>query len=238
MNKSDIKFKTLRNFLIISLCVVFLGPYHLLSGVVEENRDSFIQSSYLNKKERSILLQIARKTLEKAVSDQEIPEFADELEKFSPNFNKKAGVFVTLKKGKELRGCIGNLTPNSTLFESVISNTINAAFFDRRFYPVKEEELEEIEIEISVLSPIRKIDTYESFDMGRHGIILKKGNASAVFLPQVAKEQNWTKEEMLSNLCLKAGLSRDSWKDNNAIADNRLEFFVFTAEVFGKSSDF
>lgn len=227
MNKERYKIlSALRNFLIIFLCIVFLWTYNLSGEVFENNKGSLIQGSYLNEKERLILLKIARKTLEKAVRDHEIPKFDPEFEKFSPNFNKKAGVFVTLKKGKELRGCIGNLTPNSTLFEAVISNTINAAFFDRRFYPVMEEELGKIEIEISVLSPIKKIDSYESFDIGRHGIILKKGEASAVFLPQVAKEQNWTKEEMLSNLCLKAGLSRDTWRDNS------LQFFVFTAEVF------
>ena len=102
---------------------------------------------------------------------------------------------------------------------------------DGRFKPVSEDELPDIEIDISVLSPIRKISGAEKFITGKHGIIIRLGGTRAVFLPQVATEQGWNREETLAHLCNKAGLPSYAWKDEE------MEFFVFTAEVFheGKS---
>ncbi|MFQ5862985.1 MAG: AmmeMemoRadiSam system protein A, partial [Candidatus Brocadiales bacterium] len=135
------------------------------------------------------------------------------------------GVFVTLKKNGMLRGCIGHIQPKASLWRAVMENTINSAFNDLRFPLVKEEELEDIDIEISVLSPLRKINGPEDFRVGEEGIIIKLGGRQAVFLPHVATEQGWDRTETLYNLCNKAGLPWYAWWDKN------MEFYVFTARV-------
>jgi AmmeMemoRadiSam system protein A len=135
-------------------------------------------------------------------------------------------VFVTLNKNGNLRGCIGHIIPKKPLILAVMDNTVNSLSNDMRFGQVNEDELEEIEIDISVLSSIKKIDTPENFIPGKHGIIIRKLGASAVFLPQVATEQGWNREETLCHLCNKAGLPSFAWQDDD------MEFFVFSAEVF------
>ncbi|MDO9542363.1 MAG: AmmeMemoRadiSam system protein A, partial [Kiritimatiellia bacterium] len=120
--------------------------------------------------------------------------------------------FVTLKIKGELRGCIGSLTPAEPLYMSVHHNAINAALHDYRFRPVSKEELTAISLDVSILSPIRGIPSLDEFKLGQQGIILEKGMSRAVFLPEVAVEQKWTREETLTHLALKAGLERDAWK--------------------------
>lgn len=140
----------------------------------------------------------------------------------------KRGVFVTLHEDGNLRGCIGYIEPRETLEEALIQNTINACSRDPRFAKVKPDELDDISIEISVLSlpvPIRSVD---EIVIGKHGVILSKAGRSAVFLPQVAPEQMWDVEEMLDNLAMKAGLSRSAWKSGT-------EFRVFEAQVFSEN---
>lgn len=184
---------------------------------------------HLTDQEKIKLLDISRKTLENTVKSNVPPSFSKDVVEFSPKFTEMAGVFVTLKIKHNLRGCTGSIIPYQSMRESVVHNTINSALHDSRFMPVEGPELDDIEIEISVLSKIEKIDSYEDFENGRQGIIIKKGSASSVFLPQVANEQNWTRSETLSHLCRKAGLPQDAWESSG------MEFSVFTAEVFNES---
>jgi AmmeMemoRadiSam system protein B/AmmeMemoRadiSam system protein A len=135
--------------------------------------------------------------------------------------------FVTLKKNSELRGCIGDVLPRQSLYKSVIANAINAAVNDWRFSPVTPDELAKIKIEISALTVPQPVASYNQIRIGTDGVVLKKDGQSALFLPQVAPEQRWTLEEMLTQLSLKAGLPPDAWKKD-------ANFFVFQAEVFGE----
>lgn len=137
------------------------------------------------------------------------------------------GMFVTLKKDGEIRGCIGNITGRDALFLATVKTTLNSALHDSRFTPIIQEELSSLRIEISVLTPSAQVDAPEDFIVGRHGIILEKGRKQAVFLPQVAIEQGWDREQTLTQLALKAGLPPDAWKTG-------AEFFVFEAQAFSE----
>ncbi len=137
--------------------------------------------------------------------------------------------FVTLHKaGGALRGCIGNIIAFEPLGENLKHNALNAAFGDPRFPRVVEEELADLELEVSILTPPRPIVSPDDFIIGEHGIILRCRGRSAVFLPQVAPEQRWDREETLTNLCYKAGLPFKAWQSGDA------ELSVFTAIVFSE----
>lgn len=137
--------------------------------------------------------------------------------KVNPEFTRKAGTFVTLHKHGELRGCIGHIEPDETIFQGIRSNAVNAAFSDPRFHALSSDEFEEIEIEISLLTPPEKIEYTDSDDLvaklrpGIDGVIIKHGPRKATFLPQVW-EQLPEPERFLSHLCTKAGLDRYTWK--------------------------
>ena len=180
----------------------------------------------LDNDEKLILLKVARDTLECYVKEKRMPDLNSGEYTFSNKLKEKSGVFVTLNKSGHLRGCIGHIIPREKLFEAVMNNTINSSINDERFRPVSEEELAEIEIDISILSPIKQISGADKFIPGEHGIIISFRGIRAVFLPQVATEQGWNREETLARLCNKAGLPAYSWKDEE------MEFFVFTTEVF------
>lgn len=130
-----------------------------------------------------------------------------------PRLKEPAGAFVTLKRHGELRGCIGYIEPRTPLYLAVLANGDNAARRDPRFDPMSAPELEGLEIEVSVLAPLRPVDSWESFRVGKEGVVLTKDGRSAVFLPEVATEQGWTREETLSHLSLKAGLPANAWRD-------------------------
>ena len=136
------------------------------------------------------------------------------------------GVFVTLRKNEELRGCIGYVEGFKPLHESIPEMSEAAATRDPRFDPIKEHELEEISLEISLLSPLQKIDSPERIEVGKHGIVIKKGFNKGLLLPQVAKENNWDRQTFLEHACLKANLPPDSWRDEE------IEIYIFSAEVF------
>ena len=142
---------------------------------------------------------------------------------------QEMGAFVTLHKEGQLRGCIGNLVGQQPLYLTVRDMAVEAAVDDPRFPPVKLEELKDIEIEISALSPLKKIESADEIKMGIHGVLLRRGFNSGVFLPQVATETGWSKEDFLSELCSqKAGLPPLAWKDKST------EIYIFTAEVFSE----
>jgi len=205
------------------------------SGEVSPNKDRVVgygaivilgerRGNLLNKKERKKLLEIAKESVESFIREGKIPEF----EIKDPFLNQKLGAFVTLKKHGILRGCIGTFTPSpEPLYKVVSQMAISAATKDIRFPPVREDELPDLEYEISVLSPLEKIDNIKEIKLGKHGVMLKYGLASGTFLPQVARETNWNLEEFLGNLCVqKLRLSFDCWKKKD------IEIFIFTAQVF------
>ena len=152
-----------------------------------------------------------------------------EINEIDPVLLKVSGAFVSLHKDRELRGCIGNLVGKEPLYLTIRDMAIEAAVGDPRFTPVNQEDFKDIEIELSVLSPLERVNSAEKIKLGLHGVLVKKGFNSGVFLPQVATETGWAKEEFLSNLCAhKAGLAPDAWKDKTT------EIYIFTAEVFSE----
>jgi AmmeMemoRadiSam system protein A len=178
----------------------------------------------LDEQAKKILLDIARKSIEAAVKQEPKPLFSCD----HPDLQGKQGVFVTLKTHGHLRGCIGRFVSDIPLYQLVSEMAVSAAMEDPRFEfnRLKPTELNYLEIEISVLSPLKKIDNPLDFELGRHGIFIKKGFHVGCFLPQVATETGWSKEEFLSYCCSsKAGLHPNAWKDRD------IEVYIFTAEI-------
>ena len=171
------------------------------------------------------LLELARKTIEYVMEKQAFPEAADLGVEVTPPMKAIRGAFVTLEKEGMLRGCIGDIFPSRPLYKAVIANAFNAAFRDTRFRPVTKDEIPELHVEISVLSPPAPVDSYERIIVGRHGVLLSKEGRRAVYLPQVAPEQGWDRDTMLVHLSQKAGLPQDAWKEGAS-------FEVFEAAVF------
>lgn len=136
--------------------------------------------------------------------------------------------FVSLHKNGALRGCIGNIIGHEPLGDNIAHNAVNSAFGDPRFPQLSEDELDDVEIEVSILTPPRPIEAPEEFVIGEHGIILQCRGRSAVFLPQVAPEQGWDREDTLTHLCYKAGLPFRAWQSDDA------KLSVFTAMVFSE----
>lgn len=175
----------------------------------------------LTKGEQKILLEIARKTLEEYVTKEKIPVFDVKERKLL----EKRGVFVTLKKKGELRGCIGYIEPVLPLYKAVVDMTVAASSRDMRFIPVHKGELKDIKIEISVLSPLKPVQNIQEIEIGRHGLYIKRGNYSGLLLPQVAIDYGWDREEFLRQTCVKAGLYRNAWKDK------KTEIYNFEAQI-------
>ena len=187
-----------------------------------EEKTSPSEEAPLTPQEKEELLGIARTTLESYVKTGKIPAFSP----LSPALQQPLGTFVTLKENGQLRGCIGRFDASEPLYKIVQIMAVAAATQDPRFSPVHENELEKLEYEISVLSPLRKIPSAEEIVIGKHGVAISKGSHHGVFLPQVATETGWSKKEFLSELCSqKAGLPSDCWKDPD------VNFQVFTAEI-------
>ncbi|MEI6564676.1 MAG: AmmeMemoRadiSam system protein A [bacterium] len=165
----------------------------------------------LSEAEKTTLFAIANDTLKWCVKGRH-GEFDFSPYVITPLMKTSMATFVTLKIKGELRGCIGSLAPVEALYLSIHNNAVNAALRDPRFSPVQPGELPRIEVDVSVLSPIRDIPSIADFKIGQQGIILEKGRYRAVYLPEVATEQGWTVEETLSSLSQKAGLPSDAWR--------------------------
>ncbi|MCX7944317.1 MAG: AmmeMemoRadiSam system protein B [Deltaproteobacteria bacterium] len=179
----------------------------------------------LTDEEKRELLRLARNSITYYLENKKEMEYTPKSERLK----EKGAAFVTLKKHGTLRGCIGHIMAFEPLYKSVLSNAVNAAVSDPRFHPLSINELKDIEIEISVLTPLEPIRK-EDIVLGRDGLVLTKGFNKGVFLPQVPEEAGWkTVDEYLSHLCLKAGLDRDCYKKG----DVRLE--KFEAIVFHES---
>ncbi|MGO8703687.1 MAG: AmmeMemoRadiSam system protein B [Candidatus Brocadiia bacterium] len=191
----------------------------------------------LTAEEKKTLLRIARDTLEAFVRTGRMPEIAADASALTPALKAECGAFVTLnRKNGDLRGCIGNIGYAEPplrrglmpLYTTVAHMTVEACSQDPRFEPVRAGELKDIELEISVLSLARQVRGPEDFEVGRQGIIIRKEGGGAVFLPQVAPEQHWTREQTLDHLCVKAGWPSDEWRKPG------MAFYTFTAQVFAE----
>lgn len=176
-------------------------------------------SSPLSDKEKKELLTLAKDTIEEYVSSGSVVERNIQ----NPQFKADGAVFVTIKKNGSLRGCIGNIQPVMSLYQSVIKNAIAASSSDPRFPPLKKEELKDISVEVSILSPLIPLKDTRNIQVGKHGLVIRKGAQSGILLPQVATEFGWDKDTFLEMVCMKAGLPKSAWKE--------AELLTFTAEV-------
>jgi len=178
----------------------------------------------LDPADRKALLRLARRTLERWFATGTVPLPRG----FSPAARRKRGAFVTLYERGELRGCIGHMAGDRPLAQNVGAMALAAATEDPRFPPLEPAELKDIEIEISVLTPLVRVAGPEAVVVGRDGVQLRKNGRAAVFLPQVATEQGWGRDALMENLCLKAGLAKDAWKSG-------AEFWTFRSVHFRES---
>jgi hypothetical protein len=181
----------------------------------------------LDEKDRKLLLELARKTLQHRLEKGRSPRIEDLGIEVTGAMRQPRSAFVTLTKKGELRGCIGSLFPSQPLYREVMARAVHAALEDGRFDPVQASELAELHLEISALTPSVPVGSSRDIVLGKHGIILEKEGRSAVFLPQVAPEQKWDLPETLRHLSRKAGLPEDAWEKGAS-------FRVFEAEVFGE----
>jgi uncharacterized protein len=161
-------------------------------------------------------VKLARKTIELFLSEERLPEPQELDFELSPVFGEKRGVFVTLTESGLLRGCIGHPFPDSRLEDAIMDSAISAATRDPRFHSVRKDELDEIVVEVTVLTQPEKINAPaeelpERIEIGKHGLIVKQGYCQGLLLPQVAPEYNMDSLEFLGHTCLKAGLSPDAW---------------------------
>jgi hypothetical protein len=205
------------------LSVVFSGRWGS-SSEIEPQANSF----KLTEEDKKQLLALTRKSLVYFLQRRRIPEASELNVAVSDAMRCQRAAFVTLKEDSQLRGCIGDIFPRQPLYKSVISNAINAGVYDRRFLPVTEAECNNITIEISALTVPKPIASSDEIRIGIDGVVLNKNGYSAVFLPQVAPEQGWDVNQMLTQLSLKAGLPADAWKEG-------ANFLVFQADVFGEN---
>jgi AmmeMemoRadiSam system protein B/AmmeMemoRadiSam system protein A len=176
---------------------------------------------HISKKEQKELLKLAKSSIAYFLQEEKILDYKTQ----DPNLSAQRGGFVTLKNKGTLRGCIGFIEPVFPLYETVIRGAIYAACQDNRFPPVTADELNDLEIEISVLTTPEKIQDPQVVEVGRHGLIIAKGKNKGLLLPQVAVENGWSLEEFIEQACLKAGLPRNAWKTG-------ADMYIFEAIVF------
>ena len=177
----------------------------------------------ISDKDKAVLLGIARLSMEEYVRNGKTPKL--NTSEYSDNIKTPCGAFVTLLKDGELRGCIGTFKPADPLFDVVQQMAIAASTRDYRFSKVTEGEFENIKLEISVLTPMKKIESIEEIELGRHGIYIKKGSSSGTFLPQVATETGWNLEQFLGHCARdKARIGWDGWKT--------ADIYIYEALVF------
>ncbi|MBI9067424.1 MAG: AmmeMemoRadiSam system protein B [Salinivirgaceae bacterium] len=182
-------------------------------------------SFLLSPEEKVELLKIARNTIEATLSNKE--PYKIDISTLSNTLKAQCGAFVTLNKNNSLRGCIGRFSVDQPLYEVVQQMAIASALYDHRFPEVQINEMKEIDIEISVLTPLNKISSIDEFVLGKHGIYIKKGNRTGTFLPQVAHSTKWNTDEFLGHCAQdKAGIGWNGWKDKD------VELYTYEAIVF------
>jgi len=176
----------------------------------------------LTEEEKQLLHHIAKTVIERRLKGEQIPKF----DVSSKTLKEQRGAFVTLNKQGSLRGCIGYIEGYKPLYEAVAEMAEAAAFRDPRFMPLAQNELKDIEIEISVLTPLEKITDINQIEVGKHGIYIKKGFYAGLLLPQVATEYRWDRKTFLEQTCRKAGLPSDAWKEEDTV------IYIFSADIF------
>jgi AmmeMemoRadiSam system protein A len=196
-----------------------------MSAVIYKGPGGGKEMSMLNDIQKKRLLQIARESITGYLKDGNRRSFKED----DIVLNKEMGAFVTLHENGELRGCIGNMIGHGPLFKTVAGMAIESATGDPRFHALAQPELDKVQIEISVLSPLKRVQSYEDVKIPGDGVLVRNGFSSGVYLPQVATETGWNREQFLTSLCgQKAGIKPDAWKDPET------EIYVFSAEVFGE----
>ncbi len=185
----------------------------------------------LTQEEGESLLRLARDSIERYLKTRSRIKPA-----MSGALKEKRGIFVSLHKHGDLRGCIGHPYPDMPLGEAVVDSAICAATGDPRFYPVEARELGDLEIEVTVLTPVEHIkakpkDLVREIVVGKHGLIVKKGMRSGLLLPQVPVEQGWDADEFLSHTCMKAGLPPDAWWDED------VSIYRFEGQIFSEGGN-
>ncbi len=177
----------------------------------------------LSEPQRDTLLDLAYRTIVQYLTDRQIPA----VRATDQQLCQEAGAFVTLRRHGDLRGCVGHVYADMPLYQVVQQMAISSAEYDMRFMPLMLDEMDDIEIEISVLSPLERIDDVSQIEIGKHGLLISKGGRRGLLLPQVASERGWGRETFLEALCDKAGLPPGSWKHGATLQ-------VFSALVFEK----
>ena len=180
----------------------------------------------LNEQEQQALLAIARQAIVHAVKHGD--DYIEPREEKA--LNQRNGCFVTIKQSGQLRGCIGNFQSELPLFKEVAMMAKASATNDPRFYPMQSTDLDNFTLEISVLSPLHKIEDVDEIEVGKHGIYIEKSYHRGVLLPQVATEHNWNRNTFLKQTCIKAGLPTDAWQADDA------DIYIFSAQIFRESS--
>jgi AmmeMemoRadiSam system protein A len=179
----------------------------------------------LHHADKIALLKLARMTLEAYFSNAKTPA----CDACSEALQSLKGAFVSLHWKKELRGCIGQLYPDRELFKIIQHCVISAAVEDTRFHPVTQEEIKDLDIEISVLSPFLRIRDVKEIEVGKHGLYLVQGHFRGLLLPQVATQYRWDRETFLAQTCHKSGLPASAWRDPHTM------IYIFEAEIFSES---
>lgn len=195
--------------------------HHYLSDETDGERFSM----QLTDDEKQELLRLVRESIESSLKG--LPEPSPHLA--SPNLSALSGAFVTLRIHDNLRGCIGYVEPRIPLYLAVEEVGRKAAFEDPRFMPLSLEELDKLEIEISVLSPLQLINDINKVEVGKHGLMLDAGFTRGLLLPQVATENHWDREQFLRHTALKAGLPEEAWNRPN------VHLYSFTTDTFSDS---
>lgn len=180
---------------------------------------------HLNDNNKRALLQLARESIFSAVHHQKHSPTKHE----SRVLQERAGAFVTLRNHSELRGCIGYIEPKLSLVQTVEEVAAKAALEDPRFHPLTDEELNFVDIEISVLSPLQKVNNVEDIEVGKHGLVVDAGFTRGLLLPQVAEENQWDRETFIRHTAMKAGLVPEAWNHPS------VQLFSFTVEKFSES---
>jgi hypothetical protein len=198
--------------------------YCIEKNIVQQATEAQVQNQ-LTRKEQQQLLAIARKSILEFVKNGSVAEISVDNDNANPA--EKQGCFVTIKLHENLRGCIGCFTSETPLWQTVQEFAIAAASRDPRFYPLHPDELDDITIEISVLSSLVKIESIDEIQVGTHGMYIEKNMYRGVLLPQVATQYGWDKTTFLTQTCLKAGLEPDAWKSG-------ADIYIFSAQIFGE----
>jgi AmmeMemoRadiSam system protein B/AmmeMemoRadiSam system protein A len=199
-----------------------------MSAVFYQTKSASDQDDFefkLSQNEQKHLMDIAKNSVISAV---ETGKLYDCSSGGYASLEKDRGAFVTLNERGQLRGCIGYVSAVQPLYETIRGAAISAALKDPRFPPVKKEELEKITFEISVLSPFHRVYDTNRIEVGKHGLMIRKGKYEGLLLPQVASDNDWDRLTFLQQTCRKAGLPLDAWKDEGT------DIFVFSAFVFGE----